>query len=60
MRVKESPQVKKSKDKILDCKEKLEDLINKIPWETGKTSSETKDRIKTKLWNILVCQGGNG
>lgn len=60
MRVKESPQVKKSKDKILDCKEELEHLINKIPWETGKTSSETKDRIKTKLWNILVCQGGNG
>lgn len=63
MRVKESPQVKKSKDKILDCKEELEDLINKIPWETGKTSSEmltSKNIIKTKLWNILVCQGGNG
>lgn len=63
MRVKESPQVRKSKDKILDCKEELEDLINKIPWKTGKRSSELltpKEIIKAKLWNNLVCQGGNG
>lgn len=40
MRVKDPPQMKKSKDKTVDCKEELEDLINKIPWETGKRSAE--------------------
>lgn len=62
MRVKDPPQVKKSKDKTLDCKEELEDLINRIPWETGKRSSELltpKEIIKAKLWNILVRWGGN-
>lgn len=52
MRVKDSPQVGKSKGKILDCKEELKELINKIPWEPGKRSSEMltpKEITKAKL-----------
>lgn len=52
MRLKDSPQVGKSKDKILDCKEELKELINKIPWETEERSSEMltpKEIIKPKL-----------
>lgn len=52
MRVRDSPQVGKSKDKILDFKEKLRELKNKVSWETGKKSSEMltpKEIIKANL-----------
>lgn len=54
---------KKGKDRIFDFKEEPEDLINKIPWETGKWGSELltpKEITKAKLWNILVRWGENG
>lgn len=57
MRVKDSPQVGKSKGKVLDCKEELKALINKIPWEAGKRNSEmlTPREIIYKQ-NSRICQ----